>query len=244
MKAREIKQELDAMGIKYSDCIEKSDLVDRLRQARSGSVDPSLRQPAGSDSSGPSGAEATNSYGSTSSHASSSGYSSQSSAASQSVVEPIVIEPDQEGGYRSSASSGKEDILVEAENVQTGTNTYYSKKSSAWGDYPDSEEFFTRGRAGGSTFESSSKKADEEEPKGFRDMFDKEFPEVKRFFDFFEKPWVKGVMSVLKQPFVAIPLTLFTIFTVLKFLFLLPTLLFVFGLGVLAFSSARNRLGR
>ena len=43
MRASAIKQELDKLGIKYDDCFEKSDLVSRLRQARSAN-------PAGSTS--------------------------------------------------------------------------------------------------------------------------------------------------------------------------------------------------
>jgi len=254
MRASSIRKELDDLGVTYTDCFDKQDLVKRLDEARNGRIDPKFKKKASSSSSA----------------AASPSTSSSSSSPVETVVdviEPEVIEPDyyKSGSSSSSSSSSSFGSSSSGFDQQTFTQESYSSsrrgerdarssfdaddyvqtetKKSEWGSYPDSEDFFTRGRVGGSRFESPpiNRGLESEEAMSFLETFYKEFPEVRKVVDFFENPWVKRVLSVISNPIVAIPLGLIVGFYMLKFFFFLPTLLFLCVGGGAAYAYIRSK---
>mmetsp|Transcript_12389 Transcript_12389/g.19906 ORF Transcript_12389/g.19906 Transcript_12389/m.19906 type:complete len:310 (-) Transcript_12389:346-1275(-) len=205
MRASSIRKELDDLGVTYTDCFDKQDLVKRLDEARNGRIDPKFKKKASSSSS----AAASPSTSSSSS-------SSSPVETVVDVIEPEVIEPDyyKSGSSSSSSSSSSFGSSSSGFDQQTFTQESYSSsrrgerdarssfdaddyvqtetKKSEWGSYPDSEDFFTRGRVGGSRFESPpiNRGLESEEAMSFLETFYKEFPEVRKVVDFFENPWV------------------------------------------------------
>lgn len=87
MSAVSIRSELDSLGVSYSDCFEKVDLVKRLSDARSGSLDRIFYEKKKKERT------MDSSRASTSSSSSSSPHSSSSSQGAS--VETVVIEPDE-----------------------------------------------------------------------------------------------------------------------------------------------------
>jgi len=51
MRASSIRKELDDLGVTYTDCFDKQDLVKRLDEARNGRIDPKFKKKASSSSS-------------------------------------------------------------------------------------------------------------------------------------------------------------------------------------------------
>jgi len=267
MSAASIRSELDSIGVSYSDCFEKSDLDKRLREARAGSLDPTFYRKNKSSQSSSQG---------TSSNPSSHSQTSKSSSTQVEtvVVEPDeVIEPDymrknaksrnveyvehdgpsRSGSGRSYGQTTTEYYSSDAASSPFGNEEYNARDSKysgseAWGNYPDSDAFFRRGRVGGENFDrrkqATTNIPTDQREESFMDMFYKEFPEVKSVMSFFENPWVQRTLSIVQKPFVAIPLALFATFTMLKFLFFLPIIMFLLIGGAAAYAYFSSKFRR